>query len=75
MKHVNSNVDQMQDFVIIRKGGLKINSDVNAKNRLIKVYATKDISGIQIISNVNAINQVMLGNIQIMKIVSAEKVN
>ena len=75
MKHVNSNVDQMQDFVIIRKGGLKINADVNAKNRLRKVYATKDISGIQIISNVNAINQVMLGNIQIMKIVSAEKVN
>ena len=75
MKHLNANVDQMQVFVIIRKGGLKINADVNAKNRFTKVYATKDIFGIQLISNVNAINQVMLENIQIMKIVSAEKVN
>ena len=53
----------MQVFVIIRKGGLKINADVNAKNRLAKVYATKDIFGIQVISNLNAINQVMLENI------------
>ena len=53
----------MQVFVIIHKGGLKINADMNAKNRLTKVYATKDIFGIQVISNVNAINQVMLENI------------
>ena len=53
----------MQVFVIIHKGGLKINADMNAKNRLTKVYATKDIFGIQVISNVNVINQVMLENI------------
>ena len=75
MKHLNANEDQMQVFVIIHKGGLKINADMNAKNRLTKVYATKDIFGIQVISNVNAINQVMLENIQIMQIVSAERVN
>ena len=32
MKHVNVNVDQMQLFVIINNGGIKINADVNAKN-------------------------------------------
>ena len=53
----------MQVFVIISEGGLKINADVNAKNQLTKVHATKDIFGIQLISNVEAINQVMLENI------------
>ena len=32
MKHVNVNVDQMQVFVIINKGGTKINADVDAQN-------------------------------------------
>ena len=30
MKHANANVDLMQLFVIISKGGMKINADVNA---------------------------------------------
>ena len=73
MKRVNANVDQMQVFVTINKGGMKINADVKAKNLLIKVYAVKDLFGIQVIVNVNAINHVMLESIQIMKIVSVEK--
>ena len=32
MKLVNVNVDQMQVFVIINKGGIMINAGVNAKN-------------------------------------------
>ena len=32
MKRVSANVDQMQVFVTISKGGMKINTDVNAKN-------------------------------------------
>ena len=75
MKHVYANVDQMQVFLITRKGGMKINADINAKNGLTKVYGIKDVFGIQVISNVNAMNHVMLDNIQIMKIVSVEKVN
>ena len=73
MKRVNANVDQMQVFVTINKGGMKINPDVKAKNLLTKVYAVKDLFGIQVIVNVNAINHVMLESIQIMKIVSVEK--
>ena len=29
MKHVNVNADQMQVFVIISKGGIRINANVN----------------------------------------------
>ena len=32
MKLANVNVDKMQMFVIINKGGMKINADVNVKN-------------------------------------------
>ena len=32
MKLANVNVDQMQMFVIINKGGMKINADVNVNN-------------------------------------------
>ena len=32
MKRVNANLDQMQVFATINKGGTKINADVNAKN-------------------------------------------
>ena len=32
IKRVNANLDQMQVFVVIRKGGMKINADVNVKN-------------------------------------------
>ena len=31
-RHINANVDQMQVFVTISKGGVKINAGVNAKN-------------------------------------------
>ena len=32
MERVNANVDQMQVFAIINKGGMKINAGVNVKN-------------------------------------------
>ena len=32
MKHVNVNADQMQVFVTISKGGMKINADMNSNN-------------------------------------------
>ena len=63
----------MQVFVLINEYGMKINADVNVKNWLIKECGTKDLSGIQVIVNVNVINYVMLENIKIMKIVNAEK--
>ena len=63
----------MQVFVLINEYGMKINADVNVKNWLIKEYGTNDLSGIQVIVNVNVINYVMLENIKIMKIVNAEK--
>ena len=50
-------------FVIISKGGMKINADVNAKNSLIKVYVIKDLFGILVIVSVNEINHVMLVSI------------
>ena len=63
----------MQVFVIINKDRMKINADVNGKNWLTNEYATKDLIGILVIVNVNAINHVMLENIQIIKTVSVEK--
>ena len=42
---------------------MMINASVNTKNKLAKVYAIKDLFGIQAIANVNAINHVMLENI------------
>ena len=73
MKRVSVNVDQMQLFVIISNAGIEINEDVNVKNRLIKVYLIKDLFGIQVIVSMNVINLVILVNIQIIKIVNAEK--
>ena len=72
-KKCNVYVDQMELFVIINNIGMKINVDVNVKNQLIKVYAIKDLFGILVIVDVNAINLVILVNIQIIQIVSAEK--
>ena len=46
-----------------------INAGVNTTN----VYAIKDLFGIQVLVNGNAMNYVMLENILIMKIVSTEK--
>ena len=63
----------MQVVVLINEYGMKINADVNVKNWLIKEYGTKNLSGIQVIKNVNVINYVMLENIKIMKIVNVEK--
>ena len=68
-----ADVDQMQVFVIISKGGIMINADVNAKNQLTKVYAITDLFRIQVIVNVNAINHVMFENIQMMKTIIVEK--
>ena len=63
----------MQVFPIINKDRIMINVDVNAKNWLTKEYVIKDLFGIQVIMNVNAINHVMLENIYIRKIVSVRK--
>ena len=52
---------------------MKITTGVNAKNWLIKVYAIKDLFGIQVIASVNVINHVMFVNIQTMKTVSVDK--
>ena len=49
--------------VIINKVGMRINSDVNAKNWLTKKDVIKDLFGILAIVNVNVINPVMLENI------------
>ena len=73
IKLVNVNVDQMQVFVIISNVGMMINADVNVKNRLTQGYVIKDLFGILAIVNVNVINHVMLENIQIIKVVNAEK--
>ena len=75
MKLVSAYVGQIKLFVIVNKDGIKINVDVNAKNHLIKVYAIKDMFGIQVIASVNVINLVILVNIQIIQAVSVEKIN
>ena len=49
--------------VIINKVGMRINSDVNAKNWLTKKDVIKDLFGILAIVNVNVINPMMLENI------------
>ena len=72
-KRVNVNVDQMQALAIIDNAGKKTDAGANAKNLLIKVCVIKDLFGIQVIMNVNAINHVMQVNIQTMKTVSAGK--
>ena len=46
----------MQVSVAISKGRTKMNTDVNVKN-----WLTKDLFGIQVIVNVNAINHVNVG--------------
>ena len=72
-KRVNVNVDQIQMFVTINNVGMKINSDVNAKNYLIKVQVTRDLFGILVIVSANVINLVILVSIEIMKTVNVEK--
>ena len=63
----------MQVFVIINKGGRKINAGVNVKNWLTKVYAIKDLFRILVIVSMNVINHVILVSIYTMKIKSVEK--
>ena len=72
MKNVNINADQIQAFVIINNVGMMINAGENAKNLLRKVYAIRDLFGIQVIVSVNAINHVMLVNIQTMETANVE---
>ena len=67
MKLVNVNVDYMQVFVMINKGVVKVNTDVNAKNILTKGYVIKDLIRILAIANVSLMNYVMLEKIQIIK--------
>ena len=73
MKCVNVNVNLEKMFVIINDVGIKINADVNVKNQLIKECAIKDLFEILVIVSVNVKKHVILVNIQIMKIVNAEK--
>ena len=51
------------DGSVINNVVMKINAGVNAKNRLIKVYARKDLFGILVIVSVNVINHVKLVSI------------
>ena len=53
----------MQVFVIINKGGMKINVGVNVKNWLVKVHVIKDLFGILVVLGVNVINRVILVSI------------
>ena len=63
MKLLNVNVDLMQVFVTIKKGGIMINAEVNVKNGLVKEYVIKNLFVTLVTVNVNMINHVMLGNI------------
>ena len=72
-KLVNVNVDQMQVFVITNNNGIKINIDVNVKNQLKKEDVIQHLFKILETMNVKVINHVILENIQIIKIVNAEK--
>ena len=42
---------------------MMLNAGLNATNRLTRVYVMKDLFGILVIVNANAINHVMLENI------------
>ena len=53
----------MQVFVTINEDGMKVNADLNVENCFTKEYVIKDLSGIQVIVNLNMINHVMLENI------------
>ena len=66
-------VDQIKLFVIVNKDGININVGVNVKKYLMKVYAIKDMFGIQVIASVNMINLIILVNIQIIQSVSVDK--
>ena len=73
MKLVNVSVNFEKMFVVINNIGIKINVDVNAKNKLIKECVIKDLFGILVIVSVNVVKRVILVNVQTMKIVNAQK--
>ena len=60
MKRVSVDADLTVAFVIIKNVQMMINSGVNTRNRLIKVYAIKDLLGILVIVSMNVINPVIL---------------
>ena len=63
MKHVNASVNLEKMLVIINNVGIKINADVNVKNKLIKEYVIKNLFGSLVIVGVNVIKCMMLENI------------
>ena len=63
MKRVNVSVNLRIMFVIINNVGIKINTDVNAKNWLIKECMIKYLFGILVIVSVDVIKRLMLVNI------------
>ena len=63
MKRVSVYADLTVAFVIINNVQMMINAGVNTRNRLIKVYAIKDLFGILVIVSVNVINPVILVSI------------
>ena len=73
MKRVSVYADLTVAFVIINNVQMMINAGVNTRNRLIKVYAIKDLFGILVIVSMNVINPVILVRIQTIKIESAKK--
>ena len=60
MKRVSVYADLTVAFVIINNVQMMINAGVNIRNRLIKVYAIKDLFGILVIVSMNVINPVIL---------------
>ena len=63
MKHVNASVNLEKMLVIINNVEIKINADVNVKNKLIREYVIKDLFGSLVIVGVNVIKCMMLVNI------------
>ena len=63
MKHVNASVNLEKMLVIINNFEIKINADVNVKNKLIREYVIKDLFGSLVIVGVNVIKCMMLVNI------------
>ena len=60
MKRLSVNVDLAVVFVIINYVGMMINSGVNARNSLIKVYVINDLFGILVIVSLNVTNPMIL---------------
>ena len=60
MKRLSVNVDLAVVFVIINYVGMMINSGVNARNSLIKVYVINDLFGILVTVSLNVTNPMIL---------------